>query len=87
MSGQVNDEKKENKGHSSMKHILMMVFCCGLPILLSAVIPFLKIENTAFRVTLISIIPFLCPLIMLPMMLKGSKEGKSSCHDNKKKQL
>jgi len=73
MSGQVNDEKKENKGHSSMKHILMMVFCCGLPILLSAVIPFLKIENTAFRVTLISIIPFLCPLIMLPMMLKGFK--------------
>ena len=90
MNGHINDKKKENKGnHSSMKHILMMVLCCGLPILLIAVLPFLKIGNTAFRVTLASIIPFLCPLMMLfmiPMMLKGSKEGKS-CHDKKEKLL
>ena len=84
MNDNVNNEKKENKGgHSSMKHILMMVLCCGLPILLIAVLPFL-IGNTAFRITLASIIPFLCPILMLfmiPMMLKGSKEGKS-CHNN-----
>jgi len=90
MNDHVNDEKKENKGgHSSMKHILMMVLCCGLPILLIAVLPFLKIGNTAFRVTLVSILPFLCPVLMLfmiPMMLKGSKEGKS-CHDDKEKLL
>ena len=85
MNDDVNNEKKENKGsHSSMKHILMMVLCCGLPILLIAVLPFLKIGNTAFRITLASIIPFLCPILMLfmiPMMLKGSKKGKS-CNNN-----
>ena len=72
-----NHEKKENKGgHSSMKHMLMMALCCGLPILLIAVLPFVKIVNAGFRVTLASIIPFICPLMMLfmiPMMLKHSK--------------
>ena len=90
MNNNVNDEKRENKGsHSSMKHILMMVLCCGLPILLIAMLPFFKIGNTAFSITLASIIPFLCPILMLfmiPMMLKGSKEGKS-CHINKEKLL
>jgi len=90
MNDHVNDEKNENKGkHSSMKHILMMILCCGLPILLIAVLPFLKIGSTSFKVTLLSIIPFLCPLMMLfmiPMMLKGSKKDKS-CHDDKEKHL
>ena len=90
MNENKNDEKKENKGgHSSMKHMLMMVLCCGLPILLIAVLPFLKIGNAGFKIGLASIIPFLCPVMMIfmiPMMLKGSKSGKS-CHDNKEKQL
>jgi hypothetical protein len=90
MNDHENDEKKKNKGgHSSMKHMLIMALCCGLPILLIALLPFLKIGNTGFRVTLASIIPFLCPIMMLfmiPMMLKGSRDGKS-CHDNKDKQL
>ena len=85
-----NDEKKENKvSHGPMKHMLLMVLCCGLPILLIAVLPFLTL-GTGFKVGLASIIPFLCPLMMLfmiPMMLKGSKDGKASCHDNKQKQL
>ena len=90
MKDHINSEKKKNKrSHSSMKHILMMVLCCGLPIFLIVILSFLKIGNTAFRITLISIIPFLCPLLMLfmiPMMLKGSKEGKS-CHSNNEKLL
>lgn len=80
------ENSNNNRSHSSTKHILMMVLCCGLPILLIAVLPLLKIWNSAFGVTLISIIPFLCPLIMLPMMLKSSKRNKS-CHDNKEKRL
>ena len=83
-------EKKEDKGvHSSMKHMLMMVLCCGIPILLIVVLPFLKIVNGGFKIGLISIIPFLCPVMMLfmiPMMLKGSKDGKS-CHRDKEKQI
>ena len=90
MNNYENDEKKENKdSHSSRKHMLLMILCCGLPVLLIAVLPFLKIGNAGFKLGLASIIPFLCPIMMLfmiPMMLKGSKNGKS-CHENKKKQI
>ena len=90
MNDHESDEKKENTGsHGSTKHMLMMVLCCGLPILLIVALPFLKIGNSGFKVGLISVIPFLCPILMLfmiPMMLKGSKNGKS-CHEDKKKQI
>jgi hypothetical protein len=86
----IEHEKKEKSGsHTSVKHMLLMVLCCGLPILLIGILPFLKIGNAGFKVTLASIIPFLCPIMMLfmiPMMLKGSKEG-NSCHGDKKKQI
>lgn len=85
-----NNENKENKNsHSTMKHMLLMVLCCGLPVLLLATLPFLKFGNTSFKAILASIIPFLCPIMMLfmiPMMLKSSKDNKS-CHGDKQKEL
>lgn len=91
------NEKKENTNenqgghkHSPMNHMLMMVLCCGLPIiLLIVVVPFLGIFGTGFKLTVASIIPFLCPVMMLfmiPMMLKSSKDSKSCCSEDKEKE-
>lgn len=91
MSCHGNDEKKKNKdGHNSMPHmLLMMVLCCSIPILLILAFTVFNIQYTGLMVSLVSVITFLCPLMMLfmiPMMLKGSKEDKSS-HDKIDKQL
>ncbi|MEK6264324.1 MAG: hypothetical protein N2B06_06090 [Clostridium sp.] len=73
-----NDKKKGNKDspHSMKRMMSLMLLCCGLPILLIAILPFLKNGNSG---TLVSLIFFLCPLMMLfmvPMMLKGFKKDK-----------
>jgi len=53
----------------------MMAICCGAPILLLLLLPIIGgfISPNA-RNSLISIIPFLCPIIMIPMMMKGNKK-------------
>lgn len=70
-----HDNKNNNKSHSSLKHMLHMIICCGIPILIVAVLPFLKM-NAAFKATILSITPFICPImmiLMIPMMLKGMR--------------
>lgn len=67
----------ENKKHNPIKHMLMMVLCCGLPFLLVAVLPFLNIGG-GFKALITGIAPFICPLMMLlmiPMMFRGMKNG------------
>lgn len=86
----ISNEKQNGNKHSPMKHMLMMVVCCGLPLLLLLAVPFLGIFGTGFKLTISSIIPFLCPIMMLfmiPMMLKHSKDGKSCCSENKDKAI
>jgi hypothetical protein len=85
MSEYKNDKKKENKCslHSMKRMLSLMVLCCGLPILLIVLLPFL---NIGISFSLISMLLFLCPIMMLfmiPMMLKGSKEGKSGQDEEK----
>jgi len=76
---------KENKGahnHSPIKHLLHMVLCCGLPILIFAALPFIsKVSPEASRILAV-ITPFICPImmiVMIPMMLGGGPDKKSSC--------
>lgn len=38
-----------NQKNNSMKHMLMMALCCGLPILIISIIPFLGASNTALK--------------------------------------
>lgn len=70
-----NNENNEKNKKSQIKHMLMMIFCCGLPMLIVLALPFLKIAGS-FKTTLGIITPFLCPLMMIfmiPMMFKNSK--------------
>lgn len=67
----------KNKKHSPIKHMLMMVLCCGLPMLLVSLIPLIGVNSSA-KAFLGGIAPFICPLmmlIMIPMMIKGMKQG------------
>lgn len=74
----------ENKKHNPIKHMLMMVLCCGLPFLLVAILPFISI-GVGLKTAIAGIVPFICPImmmLMMPMMFKGMKQG--GCCSKKK---
>ena len=82
------DNKEKQRSHSPLKHMLHMLICCGLPIVIIGLLPFIARINPAAGGALGKIAPYLCPvmmLAMLPMMLGGSKKGggKASCCDTK----
>ncbi|MEG0773842.1 hypothetical protein [Clostridium sp.] len=80
------DNNNTNKKHNPIKHMLMMVLCCGLPILIVGAIPLLNIGG-GFKALLLTISPFICPIMMLfmiPMMFKSMKGG--DCCSGKKGQ-
>jgi len=78
-------KKDSNKGGHMMKHGLMMMLCCLIPIVLIAGLPLFGLKAGA----LTGLIFLLCPLMhigMMVFMLKGRKNN-SSCHgqdENKK---
>ena len=79
-----NEEKKESVKKKGIfnKHMLMMIICCGLPIILIAFISILNI-NTSGIVD--QFIWLLCPLLMIPMMFlmfRKNKNNKSGCCDD-----
>jgi len=79
-----DNKNTNNKKHGPIKHMLMMVLCCGLPILIVGVLPFLNIGGGS-KALLASITPFICPIMMLfmiPMMFKSMKNG--DCCSGKK---
>jgi hypothetical protein len=62
-----------------MSHMLMMILCCGLPLLLLLLIPTIGRFIPGSAGFLGSIVPFLCPLMMIamiPMMIKSFKSNK-----------
>lgn len=86
-----NKGKKGNHNHSPLKHMLHMVICCGLPIVILALLPLISRLSPSAGSTISRIVPFLCPLMMIgmiPMMLGGNKkesccDDKNNDHDNK----
>ena len=73
-----NPKEKKQGGH--LGHMLMMVLCCGLPILILGLVPFIVQFNPALGKFLGASSWLLCPLLMVPMMfmMMGShKKGHS----------
>ena len=63
-----HDDAKAPK-HSHKNHFLHLALCCGLPLLLLVVLPLVGYQGI-----LLSIAPFICPImmfVMMPMMMKG----------------
>lgn len=73
----------EDKKHNPIKHMLMMVLCCGLPIMIIAALPFLNI-SAGFKAAIGGIAPFICPIIMGLMMVMMFKGKHGGCCSEKK---
>lgn len=82
-----NMDKKNHETNQShkgmMKHGLMMMLCCLIPILIIAGLPLFGIKGGFLS----SLIFLLCPLMHIGMMFMMKKNGhNSSCHDDSKKE-
>lgn len=69
-------EESCNK-HSPMKHLLHMIICCGLPLLIILLLPFITGVSPAAATILAFIVPFIYPIMMgamLFMMFGGHKK-------------
>lgn len=82
--GSNNQNENKNK-HGIFKHSLMMVLCCGAPIIVLLLLSVLNINNSAVRGISTIISSLLCPLMMVGMifMMFGKGKSKKSCCDNK----
>lgn len=79
-----NNKNGENKKYTPMKHMLMMVLCCGLPFIIVGALSFINVR-TGFKVAISGVAPFICPImmiLMMGMMFKNSKH--ESCCSRKK---
>lgn len=82
------DTKHANKYH---KHLLMMALCCGIPVLIILLLPYISKLMPGVPSALGSIVPLLCPVMMIGMMFMMSGGGKkadkgedSGCHADTK---
>lgn len=86
-----HDNNKKDGGthkHNPMKHMLHMAICCGLPVIIIVLLPFIARLSPAAGRILGVISPFICPimmLVMMPMMFGGRKK-ESCCSDNTREQ-
>ena len=81
-----NNKNEENKKHNPMKHMLMMVLCCGLPLLIIVALPFINIGG-GFKAAIGGIAPFICPIMMVFMMWMMFKDRKhGDCCSEKKEE-
>lgn len=75
-----------NKGHkhSPLKHMIHMVLCCGLPIVIVGFLPLITRVSPSAAGLVGKIVPFLCPLMMVGMMVSmmGGKKEKSCCSNS-----
>ena len=78
-----NDKKNKHAHKGHMSHMWMMALCCGAPLILLFVVFLFGASFPALKVGLISVLPFICPIMMIgmiPMMLRKDKHD-DNCHD------
>ena len=74
------DGKRNLKPHGGrISHIWMMLVCCAAPLVLILVIFLLGASLPGLRTALISVLPFVCPIMMigmLPMMFMHGRHDE-----------
>ena len=80
-----NEKENTHAHHGHMSHMWMMALCCGAPLVLLLVISVLGASLPGLKALLISILPFICPIMMiamLPMMFMHGRRD-DGCHEEK----
>jgi hypothetical protein len=72
------------KEHSPLKHMIHMILCCGLPIVIIAMLPLIAGFSPAIAGVLGVIAPFICPVMMGGMMIMMFRGKKHSCCEESK---
>jgi hypothetical protein len=72
MENQVPQENENNEKKGIMKHGLMMILCCLIPILIIAGLPLFGIRGGSYSLLFF----LLCPLMHIGMMFMMGKEHK-----------
>jgi hypothetical protein len=73
-----NHHGKDGDDKGILKHGLLMMLCCLLPVLIIGALPLIDIKGGAFTF----LIFLLCPLMHMGMMFMMRKHGdKNSCHN------
>ena len=75
-------EPNKNLGH--LKHIFMMILCCGAPLLVVSLLPVISAVIPGSDSVLRTITPFLCPILMIGMIPMMVKEWKANSTGEKK---
>ena len=71
-----NEDTQGGKKHNPMKHMLHMIICCGLPVIIILSIPFIARFSTGTAGMLGIIAPFICPILMIGMMVMMTRNSK-----------
>lgn len=84
-----NDKNEEQKHESkkrlgNLKHLFMMILCCGAPLLLVSLLPVISAVIPGSENLLRTITPFLCPILMIGMIPMMVKEWKANSAGGKK---
>lgn len=77
------NENHKGHNHSPLKHMLHMILCCGLPIVIVSFLPLITRVSSGTGSLILKIVPFLCPIMMVGMMVSMMGGGKKkSCCEN-----
>lgn len=79
-----NEQQHITKGHNPMKHLIHMILCCGLPVLIISMMPFIARINLPAANILGVIAPFICPIFMGGMIFMMFRNNRKSCCEEKK---
>lgn len=76
-----NKNNQGNHKHSPLKHMLHMILCCGLPIVILALLPLISKFSVSTGSVIARIVPFICPIMMIGMMfmMRGGNKNSSCC--------
>jgi len=76
-----NHENSNNNGGKPRKHMphwLHMILCCGIPVVLLLLLPYIGRLIPGSGGFLASVIPFICPLMMGFMLLNMFRSKKNN---------
>jgi hypothetical protein len=82
-----NNQKNQHAHHGGhMSHMWMMALCCGAPLILLFAVSLLGTGLPGVKAVLLNVVPFICPIMMIGMILMMFMHGKHDDNCSEEKQ-